>query len=123
MKQPLLKRLGPLLGLLLFAVALWAVHRQLAQYHYQDIARALSEISSDRLILALLLTAASYLILTGYDILAFRYLERPLAYGKIARASFIGYAFSNNIGFSMIAGSTIRYRLYSAWGLSALDVA
>lgn len=122
MKQPLLKRLGSLLGLLLFAVALWVVHHQLAAYHYQDIARALSEISSDRLVLALLLTAGSYLILTGYDILAFRYLERPLAYGKIARASFIGYAFSNNIGFSMIAGSTIRYRLYSAWGLSALEV-
>ncbi|MFY9269532.1 MAG: bifunctional lysylphosphatidylglycerol flippase/synthetase MprF [Candidatus Manganitrophaceae bacterium] len=123
MKQPLLKRLGPLLGFLLFSVALWAVHRQLAAYRYEDIARALSEIPSDRLILSLLLTAASYLILTGYDILAFRYIERPLEYGKIARASFIGYAFSNNIGFSMIAGSTIRYRLYSAWGLSALEVA
>jgi len=122
-KQPLLKRLGPLLGLLLFAVALWTVHRQLAEYRYQDITRALSEISSDRLILSLILTAASYLLLAGYDILAFHYLERPLEYGKIARASFIGYAFSNNIGFSMIAGSTIRYRLYSAWGLSALEVA
>lgn len=123
MKQPFFKRFGPLLGLLLFAVALWMIHRQLAAYHYQDIARAVSEIPPDRLVMALILTAANYSILTGYDLLAFQYIQRPLEYSKIARASFIGYAFSHNIGFSMIAGSTIRFRLYSVWGLSALEVA
>jgi len=49
-------------------------------------------------------------------------LRNPLAYRKIAFASFIGYAFSTNIGFSMIAGSSVRYRLYSSWGLSAIDI-
>lgn len=39
-----------------------------------------------------------------------------------ALASFLGYTFSNNIGFSMIAGASVRYRLYSAWGLSAVEI-
>ena len=75
-----------------------------------------------RLLSALLLTCLSYLVLTGYDALAFRYIHRTLEYGKIAFASFIGYAFSNNIGLSMVAGSSVRYRLYTSWGLSILEV-
>lgn len=123
MKKPLLQRLGPLIGLTLFAAALWALHKALAGYHYRDIALQLKAISTGRLLFSLAATVLGYLVLTGYDVFAFRYIQRPLEYWKIARASFIGYAFSNNIGFSMIAGSTIRYRLYSAWGLSAVDVA
>lgn len=43
----------------------------------------------------------------GYDILALKYIHHPLEYPKIALASFIGYAFSNNIGLSMIAGASV----------------
>ena len=122
MKRRVLHRLGPLLGLLLFAVALWVLHHELREYHYHDIVRHLAEIPAPRLLLAFALTNLSYLILTGYDTLALRYIQHPLAYAKIALASFIGYAFSNNIGLSMIAGASVRYRLYSAWDLSALEI-
>jgi lysylphosphatidylglycerol synthetase-like protein (DUF2156 family) len=46
-----------------------------------------------------------------------------LAYRRIAFASFIGYAFSNSVGHSLVTGGSLRYRLYSGWGLSALEVA
>ena len=68
------------------------------------------------------LTVLSYAVMTGYDVLAIHYIRHPLAYSKIGMASFIGYAFSNNIGMSMIAGASLRYRLYSAWGLSTLQI-
>ena len=68
------------------------------------------------------LTVLSYAVMTGYDVLAIHYIRHPLAYSKIGMASFIGYAFSNNIGMSMIAGASVRYRLYSVWGLSALQI-
>ncbi|MBI3802438.1 MAG: bifunctional lysylphosphatidylglycerol flippase/synthetase MprF [Nitrospirae bacterium] len=123
MKKSFLQRFGPLLGLILFATALWAIHQALAGYRYEDIAAQLKAIPTSHLLLSIFGTVLSYLVLTGYDAFAFRYIQQPLGYWKIARASFIGYTFSNNIGFSMIAGSTIRYRLYSAWGLSAVDVA
>jgi phosphatidylglycerol lysyltransferase len=62
------------------------------------------------------------MLMAGYDLLALRYIGRPLAVGKTAMASFLGNAFSNNIGFSMIAGASVRYRLYSTWGLSAVEI-
>jgi phosphatidylglycerol lysyltransferase len=71
---------------------------------------------------ALVLSILGYLVMTSYDFLALHYVGHPLPYRKIGLASFIGYAFSNNIGFSMIAGASVRYRLYSAWGLSTLKV-
>ena len=112
---------GPLFGIFLFAVALWVLHHELREYHYHDVVRHLVEIPAHRLLPALAFTILNYLIMTGYDTLALRYIRHPIAYGKIALTSFIGYAFSNNIGLSMIAGASVCYRLYSAWGLSALE--
>ena len=114
--------LGSLLGLTLFLAALWFLHRALSEYHYRDIAAEAHSVPALRLSISLLLMVLNYLVLTGYDVLAFRYVGRTLEYGRIAFVSFIGYAFSNNIGLSMLAGSSVRYRLYTSWGLSVLDV-
>jgi phosphatidylglycerol lysyltransferase len=122
MKPKLRHSVGPLFGLLLFAVALWVLHHELKAYHLKDILRHLHELPAHRLFLALFLTVLSYLTMTCYDALALRYIQRPLAYGKTALASFIGYAFSNNIGLSMIAGASVRYRRYSTWGLSTFEI-
>jgi phosphatidylglycerol lysyltransferase len=123
MKKKFFHNIGPLFGIFLFAVAIWILHHELRAYHFHDIMRHLEELTAYRLLLSFALTILSYLIMTGYDTLALRYIRHPIAYGKIALASFIGYAFSNNIGLSMIAGASVRYRLYSAWGLSAFEIA
>jgi phosphatidylglycerol lysyltransferase len=115
--------LGSLLGLALFLAALLLMHRSLSEYHYRDITAEARAVPAFRVVAALFFTALNYLVLTGYDVLAFRYVGRGLEYGKIAFASFIGYAFSNNIGMSLLAGSSVRYRLYTSWGLSVLEVA
>ena len=63
-------------------------------------------------------TVLNYLILTGYDQLAFLYIRRPIAKWQIAMASFVGYAIANNVGFALLSGTSARYRFYSRWGLS-----
>ena len=117
------RSIGPLLSILLFAAALWILNRELAAYHYQDIMRCAREISGYRIAIALLLTVMSYLATTGLDALSLRYIRHPLAYSRIVLVSFINYAFNNNTAFAGIAGSSVRYRLYSTWGLSAVEVA
>ena len=114
--------LGPAASLVLFAAAAWLLHRELAAYRLKDILHNLSLIPSLRIWGAVLLTAASYGVMTAYDALALRYIQQPIGYTKSALASFTGYAFSNNIGLSMIAGASVRYRLYSAWGLSVIEI-
>ena len=121
MKRKFFHSIGPLFGILLFAVAIWILHHELRAYHFHDIVLHLRELPTHRLLLAFAFTVLSYFILTGYDTLALRYIQHPLGYARIALASFIGYAFSNNIGLSMIAGASVRYRLYLAWGLSVIE--
>jgi phosphatidylglycerol lysyltransferase len=114
--------LGPGFSIVLFTAAVWLLHSELQNYHLRDILNALASVPSGRLGAAAGLTILSYTVMTGYDALALRYIRYQLAYPKVGLASFIGYAFSNNIGMSMIAGASVRYRLYSAWGLSTLQI-
>ncbi len=60
--------------------------------------------------------------MTVYDILALRYIHNTLPYMKIVPVAFTCYAFVNNLGFSMIAGASVRYYLYSLVGLSSLEI-
>src|SRR3954468_6517740 len=115
--------LKPLLILALFAVALRVLHDTLAQYRYHDVIGYLNALPGDQLLLAAGLTILGYLVMTGYDTLAFRYIRHPLPYFRIALASFIGYAFNNNVGFSGLVGGSLRYRLYNAWRLTAVEIA
>jgi phosphatidylglycerol lysyltransferase len=115
--------LKPLLILALFAVALRVLHDTLAQYRYHDVIAYVSALPGGQLLLAAGLTLLGYLVMTGYDTLAFRYIRHPLPYAKIALASFIGYAFNNNVGFSGLVGGSLRYRLYNAWRLTAVEIA
>jgi phosphatidylglycerol lysyltransferase len=118
-----LKRLiGPALSVALFCVAIWLLHREMSNHTFQSLTDALQAIPPKRLGAALALTGLSYLVMTGYDALALRYIRHPLSYRRIGLASFTGYAFSNNIGLSMLAGASVRYRLYSAWGLSTIEI-
>ena len=114
--------IGPVLSVMLFGAAGWMLHNELKTFHFQEIIGYLKDISAVRIWAAVGMTAISYLVMTGYDGLAIRYVNHPLPFSRICLASFIGYAFSNNIGMSMIAGASVRYRLYSAWGLSAFEI-
>jgi phosphatidylglycerol lysyltransferase len=122
MKNKFLHAIGPLVGLVIFSIALWVLYQALHNYHYHDIPRHLRELPLSYLLIALGLTMLNYLIMSGYDLLALRYINYRLRYPKIAIASFIGYAFSNNVGLSMLAGGSVRFRLYSAWGLSVEEI-
>ncbi len=117
-----IRTIGPLFSILLFALAIFVLDKELKAYHYSDIVLHIGGISGYHLLLALVFTILSYMAVTGYDALSLKYIQHPLAYSKTAFASFIGYAFNNNMGFAMIAGSSARYRLYSAWGLSTAEI-
>ncbi len=107
MKKRMTKYIGPVLGIMLFTAALWILDRELKAYHLHDILHHLGSIPGRSIFLAVVLTVMSYLIMTSYDSLALRYLRHPLPYRKIALASFTGYAFGNNLGFSLVAGGSV----------------
>lgn len=115
--------LGPALALGLLAAAAWALQAQLAEYNLQDITDMLLKEKDRDILLAFGLTAVNFIVLAGYDILALNYIGHPLAPYRAVLASFAGNAFSNTIGLSTLAGSSVRYRLYSSWGLTPGEIA
>ena len=118
-----LEKAAPLLAIALLVLAGVALHRELATYRPGAVWASIKSLPFAALALALGLTFLDYAVLTGYDALGLRFIGRPLSYGKTALASFVGYAFGHNMGLSFISGGGARLRVYSAWGLSTLEVA
>src|SRR6187455_327230 len=46
-----------------------------------------------------------------------------IPYRVNALAAFTSYSIGHNVGASVFTGGAVRYRIYSAWGLNAIDVA
>jgi uncharacterized membrane protein YbhN (UPF0104 family) len=120
MKQ-MSQRLAPVVGVVIFALAARLLYHELQHYQVRDIWQAFHAIPGWRLWSAIGLTVVNYLVLISYDYLAVRTIRHPLPLRKIALASFTGFATSSNFG-SLLGGTSVRYRLYTAWGLSAVEV-
>lgn len=113
---------GTVVGLGMFAIVIWMFGRTMHRYDMHEVIKRLGEIPSHRLILAGLCTAVSYFIQAGYDYVGAASLRMGITPLRSMTAAFIGNALTNNIGFSLLTGTSIRYRFYLAWGSSALEI-
>ncbi|MDB4949931.1 MAG: putative rane protein [Gemmatimonadetes bacterium] len=126
LKKPpprLLRWLGPAAVLMMMLGALWLLHRQLAHYDFREVKAAVVGIPHHRLVLALALTVVSYALLPGYDFTALAYVKKKLPWHRVELAGFLAYGISQTLGFPLVTGSGIRYRLWSSWGLSTAEIA
>ena len=119
--MPSLKRLSPLVAVAVFAVACWLLHRELAHYDLHEIRTALLATPWTQVLSAVALTALNYVVLACYEWLALRGAGCRLPPAKVGTAALVGFATSFNFG-PALAGTSIRYRLYSGWGLTAGEV-
>ena len=118
-----LRRLPPLLGVLLLFGAIYVVQREFRHLKVADIARELHAIPRTALLVSAAWTLAAYGVLTFYDRLATVYAGHRVAFRRTAFASFCAYALAHNLGFSAVSGAAVRYRLYAHWGLAPLQIA
>jgi phosphatidylglycerol lysyltransferase len=124
MSRNALRRWVPIvLPFLLLLFALVVLHRELRAYRLAQVLAELQTIPRRRLALSVVFTVGSFVSLTGYDWLATRYVGARIAYRRVAFASFLAYAFGQSVGLPLVTGGSVRYRLYSAWGLEAGDIA
>src|SRR5207237_5482449 len=106
-----------------FGLALWALHDSLREYRTADIAAAFGELAPPRIALSLALTVCGYLVLAGYDLLAFRHIGRRLRLRDFGLTSFMSNALGNSVGNILITGAAVRYWIYTSLGISAAEVA
>jgi uncharacterized membrane protein YbhN (UPF0104 family) len=107
-----LRSFSPLAGVVFFALVLWGIHRELQDLIYTEIVADVTAYSLPTIALAIVLTAFGYALMAGYDVLGFRYVERDEPYRRIVLPSFVGYAFSNNVKFSVLTNGSIKCQFY-----------
>ena len=115
--------IGSLLALVIFLIALNFIRDQIKDYGLENIISDIAEIPKEAFCISFAFMLLSYLVLTFYDWLAIKYVKSKLPYVKVGFASVIAYTMSHNLGFSVITGGATRYRLLSAWGMPAGDIA
>src|SRR4029434_3494446 len=109
-------------GLVLFVIALEVLRFELRSVSWDQVRLEVSSLPQTRLIGAIALTVLNYLVLTGYDLLAFAYIGRSLPRLRIALTSLLAYAVANSVGFAMLSGASVRYRFYSRWGITGEEL-
>src|SRR5260370_46868 len=118
------KRLGIAASLLIIAFAITTLVRTLKGVSTGVILTALTEIRPDHIALAALCVIGAFCTLTFYDFFALRTIgKKHVPYRIAALSSFTSYTIGHNIGATVFTGGAIRFRIYSDYGLSAIDVA
>ena len=121
--RPLWRQLiGPVAGLLVLTLAIFALRRISHQVTLDQVLAAVHATPTATLIGAGLFTALSYVILIGYDWLALDHLGYRLPFRTIANASFTSFTMSHTLGMTVLTGGTVRYRIYTRAGVRPLDV-
>jgi len=116
--------IGVAIGLLIVVIAGAALFRLLRDIDLDEVVAALRAKSVRELMIAGGFVLAGYVTLTLYDFFALRTIGRnAVPYRIAALAGFTSYAIGHNLGATVLTGGAIRFRIYSAWGLSIIDVA
>src|SRR5712691_1635261 len=117
-------RLGFLLSIAIIAIAAVVLYRMLREIEVDEVVDALKATQVHQIVLAGLFVAAGYFTLTFYDLFALRTIGRnDVPYRIAALAGFTSYSIGHNVGASVFTGGAVRYRIYSAWGIDAIEVA
>src|SRR6266581_1145141 len=117
-------RVGVALSITIIAIAAMVLYRTLRDIEVNEVITALRATPARSMVLAGLSVAAGYFTLTFYDVFALRTIGKDhVPYRVAALAAFTSYSIGHNVGASAFTGGAVRYRIYSAWGLTAIDVA
>jgi glycosyltransferase 2 family protein len=118
-----ISRFGALFSVAIIIVAAVVLYRVLRDIDPHGLVLAFRAIDARTIATSGIFVAAGYLTLTLYDLFALRTIGRSeVPYRVAALASFTSYSVGHNVGASVFSGGAVRYRIYSAWGLSVLEV-
>src|SRR6202051_3967676 len=118
------KRLGIAASILIIAFAITTLVRTLKGVDTGVILTALTELPPHHIALAALCVIGAFCTLTFYDFFALRTIgKKQVPYRIAALSSFTSYTIGHNIGATVFTGGAIRFRIYSDYGLTAIDVA
>ncbi|MBB3996105.1 phosphatidylglycerol lysyltransferase [Sulfitobacter undariae] len=107
----------------LFAMGGYALYHLLKPVDLKQVMAQVRSTPWHIIALSFLATLTGYTALIGYDWSALNYLDKKLPLPTIITGGFLGYALGNTIGAGPVTGGAVRYRIYSALGLTGYDIA
>ena len=117
-------RIGLLLSAAIIGTAVVVLYRTLHNIEIHEVFDALHATRFQHILAAAGFVSAGYFTLTFYDWFALRAIGRgEISYRIAALAGFTSYSVGHNIGATVFTGGAVRYRIYSAYGLDAIEVA
>ena len=117
-------RVGIAISLLIVAAAAVVLFHVLRDIDLQKVLDAIAAKPSRSIAWAAGSIGLCYVMLTFYDFFALYTIGHGrLPYRIAALASFTSYSIGHNLGATMFTAGAVRWRIYSAWGLSVIDVA
>jgi uncharacterized membrane protein YbhN (UPF0104 family) len=123
-QKQILHRLGVAVSVAVIGIACYVLYHMLRGIDVDEVIEAIKSTESSNIALAGLFVAAGYFTLTFYDLFAVRAIgHAEVPYRVNALAAFTSYSIGHNVGASVFTGGAVRYRIYSAWNLNAIDVA
>jgi hypothetical protein len=116
-------RIGLAFSITIIVIAAVVLYRILRDIDPDELVDAIEATNWRTLIISGVFVAAGYITLTFYDLLALRTIGRTeVPYRIAALGGFTSYAVGHNVGASVFSGGAVRYRIYSAAGLSVIEV-
>lgn len=123
-QKQILHRLGVAISITVIGIACYVLYHMLRGIDVNEVIEAIRTTEPRQVAMAALFVAAGYFTLTFYDLFAVRAIGHThVPYRINALAAFTSYSIGHNVGASVFTGGAVRYRIYSAWGLNAIDVA
>ncbi|MBI3701687.1 MAG: UPF0104 family protein [Afipia sp.] len=123
-EKNILHKIGVALSVTIIAVAAYVLYGMLKSLNFSEVLHAMRATKTQAIVLAGLCVAAGYFTLTFYDLFALRTIgKNDVPYRIAAFAAFTSYSIGHNVGASVLTGGAVRYRIYSAYALNAIDVA
>src|SRR6202451_3366523 len=122
--RQILHKVGVAVSVTVIGIACYVLYHMLRNIDTFEVIEAIKSTEPRSIALAALFVAAGYFTLTFYDLFAVRAIGKSdIPYRINALAAFTSYSIGHNVGASVFTGGAVRYRIYSAWGLNAIDVA
>ena len=112
------------ISLLVLATAAFVLYELLRDADFHKVAAALKAQPIQKIATAGAFVVAGYITLTFYDLFALHTIGRhKVPYAVAALASFTSSTIGHGLGAAVLTGGLIRFRIYSGWGLTVVDIA
>lgn len=115
-------RLRSVLGVLVVALALYALEHEFRDTHWDQLMAELRAVPLRALAAGLALTLASYALLVLFDRQGLALVDKHVAPVRLAATSFVANALGHSLGLAPLTGGTVRLKGYGDAGVGLADV-